>query len=299
MSTTAVESVACPVCGTAATTTLVKGEGWAMGKCPGCGLLRQNPRVTAAALRSSDYDVPKEAVPTPRRSTWARTDELQPWESKPREAYLGGLEAVDAVRDPARARGLWIDVGCQTGGLLVVARERGYAAAGVDVDSASTAFCREHHGLDARAGTLGEAGFPGGAADVVSYRQVLEHVHDLATELAEVHRVLQPGGLLLVEVPHGGGWKMRLDRARLAVGLRNPRRVFRNVPQHLYYFHAAPLARLLAGAGFEVLSAATYGRYRRRRSLLRRGFEAVRDRLRLGNKLRVVARRTALVSARG
>jgi SAM-dependent methyltransferase len=292
MTSAQVEEVACPVCGESSTRTLVVGDGWAMGRCRDCGLLRQNPRVTAAALRETAYDVPKDAVPTPRRSAWVDTTGLAAWESKPSAAYLGSVAAVEALRDRERPRGLWIDVGCQTGGLLAVARDHGYAVAGADVDGASAAFCRAHHGFDARTGTLAEAAFPAGAAGVVSYRQVLEHVHDLGVELAEVHRVLAPGGFLLVEVPHGGGWKMWLDRGRVALRLRSPRRLFHNVPQHLYYFRAATLARLLAAAGFEVLSIATYGRYRARRSWLRRAFEAVRDRLRIGNKLRLVARRS-------
>jgi SAM-dependent methyltransferase len=262
-----------------------------MGTCRGCGLYRQNPRVTAAAMRASEYDVPKAGVPTPRRSSTADHAGLEAWESKPREAVLGTVAAVEALRSPEVLRGLWIDVGCQTGGLLVAARGCGYSVAGVDVDSASAEFCRTHHGFDARPGTLGEGRFATGSSAVVSYRQVLEHVHDLPAELAEVRRVLAPGGLLLVEVPHGGGWKMRLDRARVAVGLRDPRRLFHNVPQHLYYFRAATLARLLASAGFETVFVGTYGRYRRRRSWLRRAFEVVRERLRLGNKLRLVARR--------
>src|SRR5688572_17246930 len=102
------EQVPCPVCGAAATRTLVTGDGWAMGRCVECRLFRQHPRLTAAALRASEYDVVKAAVPTPRRSAGVARDGLADWESKPREAYLGGVEAVEESRDPARARGLWI-----------------------------------------------------------------------------------------------------------------------------------------------------------------------------------------------
>jgi hypothetical protein len=52
------ESVPCPVCDTVETRTLyAQPEGhYAMGKCRGCGLIRQNPRYRAAYIREIDYD---------------------------------------------------------------------------------------------------------------------------------------------------------------------------------------------------------------------------------------------------
>ena len=282
------ESVPCPVCGANATRPLFAGNGFAMGACTGCGLVRQNPRVTAAWIRQHVYDAePGRSAEADRRR---RPRGLAPWETKPQEAYLAGVDAVETFRDARAPRGVWLDVGCQTGGMLVAARVRGFTAVGVDVDSSTAEFCRTFHGFDARAGTLVEAAFPDGFAEVVSYRQVLEHVHDLAAELAEARRVLRPGGWLLVEVPHHGGVKFRLDALRARLRLLDRRRTLPNVPQHLYYFAARHLLRLLEAAGFEPLCARTYGRHRRRRSVVRRTYERVRDGLRLGNKLRVVAR---------
>ena len=36
--------------------TLFEGEGYAMGKCRECRLVRQNPRLTEAHLRETEYD---------------------------------------------------------------------------------------------------------------------------------------------------------------------------------------------------------------------------------------------------
>lgn len=287
------EVVPCPLCGESATRPLSPGEGWAMGRCRGCGFVRQNPRVTADWVRRQEYDVERADTVAPRRSRTLEATDLAAWETKPQAAYQAGVVAV-TDRLPATApRGLWIDVGCQTGGMLVAARQAGFEVAGCDVDAGSAAVARSHHGADVRAGTLTEARFPSACAAVVSYRQVLEHVHDLAAELAEVRRVLTPGGLLLVEVPHQGGVRYRIDVLRVALRLMPRRGLFHNVPQHLYYFRGRDLERLLAAHGFEVLTCGTYGRFRERRSRRRRLYEAVRDRLRLGNKLRVVARRDA------
>lgn len=270
--------------------TLFGRDGWSMGRCRDCGLLRQNPRVTAASMAATQYDTERTGTPTPRRSRDVGAG-LEPWESKPQAAFLAGVAAVEEQRASGAPRGRWIDIGCQTGGMLVAAKRAGYTIAGADVDTHSAAFCREHHDADARDGTLTEAAFPTGSADVISYRHVLEHVHDLEAELAEVHRVLAPGGLLLIEVPHGSGIRLWQDRVLSALRLRARERMLRNVPQHLYYFRARDLRTLLERAGFVVLAERTYGRYRPERSLLRRAYERVRDGLRLGNKLRLVARR--------
>jgi SAM-dependent methyltransferase len=286
------ETVPCPLCGSEETRVIFAGEGFSMGRCVSCGLYRQNPRVTEAWIRRCDYDAAAGSAVTGERLA-VKHGGLEFWETKPQEAFLESAVAVERVRASPSEGCLWIDVGCQTGGMLVAARSRGFAVAGADVDSSAAGFCREHHGVDARAGTLREAAFPSGSAGVVSYRQVLEHVYDLHGELAEARRLLQPGGILLVEVPHGGGFKLRLDRMRGALGLMPRSRIFHNVPQHLYYFGEAQLRGLLEKAGFTPVESRTFGRYRRRRSPLRRGYERLRDRLRVGNKLRVVARRSA------
>ncbi len=60
-----------------------------------------------------------------------------------------------------------------------------------------------------------EAGLPfaDGSFDGVSCMHVLEHVAAPDALLAEVHRVLRPGGHLLAAVPNGRAWSDRMFRA--------------------------------------------------------------------------------------
>src|SRR5262249_54035732 len=46
--------------------------------------------------------------------------------------------------------------------------------------------------------------FPDGAVDAVLILDVVEHLSDAESVLAEVRRVLKPGGALIVSVPHRG-----------------------------------------------------------------------------------------------
>ncbi|MBM4149408.1 MAG: hypothetical protein FJ224_10235 [Lentisphaerae bacterium] len=77
----------------------------------------------------------------------------------------------------------------------------------------------------------------------------------------------------------------------MPVGLMRAADALRYVPAHLYYFKRDQLLALLRRAGFEPVFVRTYGRWRSRRGPARRAYDAARDALCLGNKIRVIARK--------
>lgn len=56
--------------------------------------------------------------------------------------------------------------------------------------------------LDWRTASVESLPFPDGAFDLVTAQTVLIHVHDVSAAIAEMHRVLAPGGLFLVAEPN-------------------------------------------------------------------------------------------------
>ena len=289
----ATETIPCPICDEAEVAPLYVTDGFTLGRCPGCRLVRQSPRPTADHIRETNYD----GVAQTRGNFFGRELDrqgLESWQSQPLDAYEAGVAAVDAQREAGAARGLWLDVGASTGSLLVAARNAGYEVTGVELGSGQVQVCREVHGFDVFHGALEEAAFPDAHADVVSYRHVLEHIHDVVEELQEAHRVLRPDGLLLIEVPNFGGLRYTSGRLRTALRLSKP--VWRklNLPEHLYYFTIDTLRQLLERTGFRVRSWGTYGKTRLNRSIFRKAYDGARDGLRVGNKLRVVAQRIEL-----
>jgi SAM-dependent methyltransferase len=286
----ATETVPCPLCGVEETKRLYQGDGFAMGRCLGCGLVRQNPRAPADVMLAEHYDGAVQSY----ESFVGRPTEyegLATWQSQPLGAYERGVEAVDRLRIREGERGVWLDVGASTGAMLVAARRAGWQVAGVEPGSGQVETCLREHGIRVVHGTLASARFPDGFAEVISWRQVLEHIHDPLAELAEARRVLAVDGLLLIEVPNWNGLRYRWGRLRTALRVTSPfwRRV--NVPEHLFYYTRATLTRLLAKTGYDVVWWRTYGKTRQRTGPVRRLVDAVRDGLRVGNKLRVVARR--------
>jgi O-antigen/teichoic acid export membrane protein/ubiquinone/menaquinone biosynthesis C-methylase UbiE len=98
-----------------------------------------------------------------------------------------------------------VDVGSSDSTLCRLLRERSRLAIAVDVDEEALERARES---DLRA-ILVEASatrlpFRTGSVDTVLFLDVLEHVDSERLAIEEIHRILRPGGTLLLSVPHAG-----------------------------------------------------------------------------------------------
>ena len=103
----------------------------------------------------------------------------------------------------AVAGGRVLDAGCGAGwGTALLAREA--EAVGVDLSPAAIAAARREHGEEAEfaEGDLGALPFGEAAFDAVVCFEALTHLADPAAALAELRRVLRPGGLLLASAPN-------------------------------------------------------------------------------------------------
>lgn len=136
--------------------------------------------------------------------------------------------------------GRLLDVGCGAGDFLRVVREAGWQAEGIDFDAKAIAMARLN-GVEARVGDFLSAGYPAESFDAVTMTNALETLPDPAAIFAECHRILKPGGKLVVMTPnieaychylYGPDWR----------GLEPPR--------HLYLYSATTLRRFARKAGF-------------------------------------------------
>jgi SAM-dependent methyltransferase len=85
--------------------------------------------------------------------------------------------------------------------------------------------------------------YPRHGFDAVLCNHVIEHIPEHAAALAELRRVLRPGGLLIVGVPNEGCALARLRNHVLQ------RRTLATT-DHVHFFTAASLSRALVAAGF-------------------------------------------------
>jgi 2-polyprenyl-3-methyl-5-hydroxy-6-metoxy-1,4-benzoquinol methylase len=116
------------------------------------------------------------------------------------------LKLVVAMVEELRPARL-LDVGCGRATLLneLAGRLPGTGLAGVDVrDEATGPF--EYRSADLTAGLP----WPDNSFEVVTFGEVIEHVPDPDALLAEIHRVLVPGGQMVITTPNMVSWANRI-----------------------------------------------------------------------------------------
>jgi SAM-dependent methyltransferase len=188
-------------------------------------------------------------------------DDPEPWAWAPRRRMLLG-----EVRPGERV----LDLGFGAGRFVAALRDAGAEPVGVEIaERALERARRVAPGADLRLlepdGTLP---LEHGSVDLVWCSEVLEHVPDVAGLLAEVRRVLRPGGRLLATVPYHG----RVQAAAIAL-LRFDAH-FDPLGQHVRFFTAASLRATLANARLEPREVRPWGGV----PLFRRGLLALASR---------------------
>jgi ubiquinone/menaquinone biosynthesis C-methylase UbiE len=105
------------------------------------------------------------------------------------------LEAALPAGGPGRRA---LDVGCGTGYYLGALRERGFEVAGVDGSEEMLKHARASHpGVDLQRGDVESLPFPTASFDLVLCVEVLRYLPDPTACIAEMARVLRPGGVCL------------------------------------------------------------------------------------------------------
>jgi SAM-dependent methyltransferase len=177
----------------------------------------------------------------------------QLWERLPDDLHPPDLELrrVFALANVAPGDRV-LDLGCGAGDLTADLAGAGALAVGVDVAEAAVRRARSRHPeLDFRAAPIdGPLPFPHGSFDVVWSSEVVEHVADTADWLAEVRRVLAPGGRLLLTTPSHG-------RLRLMLG--GLERYSEPLGDHLHLYTARSLRDLLHEFDFADITVRTAG----------------------------------------
>jgi SAM-dependent methyltransferase len=96
--------------------------------------------------------------------------------------------------------GTVVDIGCGSGRNLMVLRTYADRVMGLDRSTAALQLAAAR-GLAVARADAQALPFGNGSADLLTAFDVLEHLDDDMRALAEFHRVLRPGGLILLTVP--------------------------------------------------------------------------------------------------
>lgn len=147
------------------------------------------------------------------------------------------LKRYDFARPLCAGRRV-LDAACGVGYGSAFLAEQAASVVGVDVDAASVEYARGRYGSDRctfEVMDVERLAFADGTFEVACSFETIEHVGDPERALAELARVLAPGGTLVVSTPH------------VAVTTHSPANPF-----HQVEFSRADFERLLRGSFAEV-----------------------------------------------
>jgi SAM-dependent methyltransferase len=232
------ERTHCEVCGAADRRALfapgprARGSWEGIVRCGRCGLVYRSIRRGEAALEQH-YG----------QSDFAELSEE--WIAGRTRVFAGHLEILERFRAANRV----LDVGAGPGFFLSACAARGWECYGVDISRRAADFARARFGLNVSCASLEQARYPPGFFDVVTFWNVLDELPSPRAALQEAHRVLRPGGGVLVRVPNAAFHvrvRSLLRGCRLAgvFGGGDPTTI------HLFSFAPEHLKRLLQECGF-------------------------------------------------
>ena len=144
---------------------------------------------------------------------------------------------------PYHGAGRLLELGCGAGSSLDYQRFYGFQVTGVEPSAAAARVARTRYGLEVRVGALEDARFPERSFDVAHLSHVFEHLSDPVATLRELHRVLEPEGLLVLKLPNIAG---------VSAGRFGPFWLGLDLPRHLYHFSPETITALLQRHGFAV-----------------------------------------------
>jgi len=167
---------------------------------------------------------------------------------EPGEHTPGGDESPRRLTDRQKWAFAWmkpsgvvIDVGSSDTPLLGRLHEKAQRVVAVDIDRAALDNAsRRVSGAQFIVASASAVPLEDGIADTVLLLDVLEHVPDAAGAIDEMHRLLRPGGRLIVSVPHTGVFAW-LDPQNMSARLKG-RLTSENRHRH---YSAGELLRLL------------------------------------------------------
>jgi SAM-dependent methyltransferase len=170
----------CPLCRSMRRRRIAATPSFRLLRCAQCGLLYKDPPPAEGVRRHYEdvyrHDDVSEHIDQRRRALF--------------RAFLADVRPLGNRR--------LLDVGCGSGEFLILAREHGWNAEGVEVSSRGVALARRR-GLVVYADA---AELPDASFDAVTLWNVVDFFLRPVEQMREVHRVLAPGGLVFIRTPN-------------------------------------------------------------------------------------------------
>jgi len=145
-------------------------------------------------------------------------------------------------------KGNLLDIGCGAGFFLNIAKERGWNCHGMEILPEYIKYAQENFALkNISLESLDEPlSYNANNFDVITLWDLIEHLRNPLNSLQKIHRIMKPGGLLVMWTPN----------VKNAIFLKE-RWVGYKILQHFCFFSGDSLKNMLDKAGFKIVSLKT------------------------------------------
>lgn len=238
-----IEKVNCVVCGSNEYTLACSKDDFNIVRCTDCGLYYVNPRLKRKKL--SELYNEDEISPIDYYIETKKADE---------KTFRKRLKTLEKTLG---RKGRILDIGCNIGTLLFIAKNLGWECFGLDINKKVRKYFAGS-GIDLKIGDVLEVKYPKKHFDAIVMNDLIEHVPDPKKTLSSVREWLKDDGEIFLVTPDGGS---------LMFSLLGKRWFHLKPNEHIYYFTNKSLSRLLFETGFEVVFMKHIGRRRSLKTL--------------------------------
>ncbi len=246
MEESSVHYTACPVCGSGrlkaalhAKDYTVSGREFEIWECDDCHL-RFTQDAPAAGAIGPYYQSPDYISHTD--SSEGLLNRLYHFV---RKRTLADKRRNSSANASGLKAGELLDIGSGTGAFVQHMQQSGWQATGLEPDETT----RQRAAALYKISLLPAEAFfniPAGSFQVITMWHVLEHVHELHPYMAQLKKLLKPGGRIFIAVPNYTAYDAAVYHNYWAAY---------DVPRHLYHFSPESMKRLLAVHGLQLQSA--------------------------------------------
>jgi SAM-dependent methyltransferase len=140
-----------------------------------------------------------------------------------------------------------LEIGCNNGFLLAVARQHGFTVRGVEISETASRVARELYDMPIFIGTVEQFAdvYSGPRFATIYASAVLEHTLDPLSFLRACRNLITPDGMIILMMPNWDAWLRKL-RPRSWGGYQ---------AYHLYYFNLRALSLCLDRCAFHITEA--------------------------------------------
>ena len=193
-------------------------------------------------------------------------------------------EVLDLMEKASGKKGNLLEIGCASGILLDMARQRGWNVRGVEVSPSLAEAGRRNFGVEIHTGTIENAEFPDEIFDCIIMWDVIEHFISPSKIIGKSCRLLKPEGIIVLFTQDNDSLLVWLGGFFYRLGIKTfLYHLFDNY--HLYFYNLLSLGRLLANHNLTLTTCRHYPAELSKRTWSGISFDAI---LQFGTKCAVL-----------